>query len=47
MQRAMIIFCLSLVALGVVGFLLSQVLGILRGLREIRHRKDHLDGRDV
>jgi hypothetical protein len=42
MQGAIVILSLSLVALGVVGFLLAQVLGIMRGIREIRgRRKDH------
>jgi hypothetical protein len=42
MQGAIVILFLSLVALGVVGFLLAQVLGVMRGIREIRgRRKDH------
>ena len=46
MQRAIVVLSLSFVALGVVGFLLAQVLGIMRGIREIRGRKDHPKGRD-
>jgi hypothetical protein len=45
MQGAIVILSLSFVALGVVGFLLAQVLGIMRGIREIRgRRKDHPKG---
>ena len=45
MQRTIVVLSLLLVALGVVGFLLAQVLGIVRGIRAIRSRKD-LTGRD-
>lgn len=47
MPRAIVVFSLSFVALGVVWFLLAQVLGIMRGIREIWSRKDdHTKGRD-
>jgi hypothetical protein len=39
MQGAIVILSLSFVALGVVGFLLGQVLGVMRALREIRGRR--------
>jgi hypothetical protein len=47
MQRAMVMLSLSFVVLGLVGFVLAQVLGVLRGTREIRSRERGRDFKNI